>query len=111
VGIMKELIKPTPHNNPEDVKRTLQHTFIPCEKLTSVAEDVNTIKVGLGYKEKSNGEFKSEVENENKSINTRMQDLELKMASLEGKMVIFIVLLTLLIGFLGAIVIELFHIL
>ena len=44
--------------------------------ISAIKEDVDTIKIGLGYKEKSNGAFRKEVEETDKNLSERLQSVE-----------------------------------
>lgn len=51
----------------------------PCaqkETINDMAKDVETIKIALGYKEKSNGEFREEVKATDKNLSERLDGLE-----------------------------------
>ena len=72
---------------------TAEHNCIHQEDIQAISKDVETIKTALGYKEKSNGEFKKEVEQETQTLAGRMRNIELNMASINGKMNVIMVLM------------------
>ena len=52
--------------------------------ITDLKEDVDSIKIGLGYKEKSNGEFRESVEAQETDLQSRLLALEKSNVSLES---------------------------
>ena len=53
-----------------------KHMCIQTEKIDVIHEDVITIKTALGYKEKSNGKFRAEVEEADKNLSERLHTVE-----------------------------------
>ena len=51
-------------------------TCTQSQKLQLIKEDLESIKIGMGYKEKYNGKFREEVENTDKNLNQRLQTVE-----------------------------------
>jgi hypothetical protein len=44
--------------------------------VSCLQEDVSSIKIGMGYKDKYNGEFREEVETESQSFSNRLASIE-----------------------------------
>lgn len=53
-----------------------EHTCVQANKIDLMHEDVITIKTALGYKEKTNGKFRQEVEEADKNLNERLHTVE-----------------------------------
>jgi PBP1b-binding outer membrane lipoprotein LpoB len=74
------------------------HECIKEDKINHIQEDLTTIKIALGYKEKSNGEFREEVETETSSLNERMTNIEKLLISIDERQKALETLINLLIG-------------
>lgn len=89
---------------------TSNHNCIHQDDIKSLTEDVATIKTALGYKEKTNGDFKKEVENENKTLTGRIASIELQNAEIKGKLDVLVRLMVpLLVAVIGAIILSMYR--
>lgn len=82
-------------------QRTCPHE----QEIKQHGEDIETLKTALGYKNKTNGEFKGEVEKETSLLSQRMGAIEVSMANLDGKMsIILLLMIPLLIAVIAALI-------
>ena len=102
---MKTQTNKVSHGSPK------QYAFVQCNDIKTVKEDLSTIKIALGYKEKSNGDFREEVEEETKSLNSRMRELEINTAGISSTLKILILLFIALIGLIAGLLYLLFQLL
>jgi hypothetical protein len=78
---------------------------IECNNKSNT-EDIITLKTALGYKEKSNGEFRREVEEETGSLTTRISTLESTVLEMNTKLKLLLSILVIIIPIFGALLVE-----
>lgn len=81
------------------------HDCQQIETINNIAEDVNTLKIAFGYKEKSNGEFREQVEKEDNSIRDDIRDLSTELKELRNIMINILIALFGVLGILMTILI------
>lgn len=102
----------------KEAKRSLQYTHVPCEEIKEIrqeqrtqGEDITSIKIGMGYHDKRNGDFRQEVDGEQKSLNTQMREVTIQITEVQTTMSLLLKIFTLMAALMGTILVLLFTIL
>ena len=74
--------------------------------IAAIKEDVDTIKIGLGYKEKSNGAFRKEVEETDKNLIQRIQGVETEVTKISSSLTSMKWIMTIILPLISGLLIE-----
>jgi hypothetical protein len=83
-----------------------QHTCAKQQQIDLMHEDVITIKTALGYKEKSNGQFRREIEETDKNLSERLQSVEIEVTKIGSTLNSIKWLMAIVLPIFGALMVE-----
>lgn len=61
------------------------HLCFQNDKINRIQEDLNTVKMELGYKNQSNGEFRKKVEDNDRTLSDSVQEIHDSVIRIETK--------------------------